>query len=129
MAEKKKDERMFQRLQLEVLDKDKRRKTVTFKVSGQSKRGEFFGAHVYDTGIGEYKGEYYTYRSSECPAWDDYDGTLYLLGTDYDKDSTPVKVKSSIWERVKKDVVRFNQQFRGSPVGIIDNVVEEAPAK
>lgn len=125
MAEKKKDERMFQRLTVEVMDKDKRRKTVTFKITGQSNRGEKFGSELYDDGIGQWQGIHYRYRSADAPEYDKYDGIVYVLGTNRDKDSKMIKVKESTWEYIKKDVTEFNKQFRGSPMCVVDNMVEE----
>jgi hypothetical protein len=119
----KTDNGMFQRLQLEVIAKDKRKKTVTFKVTGQSNRGEKFGNEVYDDGIGQWCGNY-TYRSSEQPNWDSYDCILYVQGADVDKDHTAILVKAVQWEKIKKDVTAFNKQFRGSPMCIVDNFVE-----
>jgi len=120
-----KDKNMYQRLQLEVLSKDAKKGTVTFKIVAQSNRGDKFGNEIYDKGIGEWL-HHFTYRSQKLPAWDDIDCVLYVRGTQVEYDEKAVTVNNSTWAKIKTDVELFNERFRGSPRAVIDNIEDPA---
>jgi len=125
--------RNVQRLVLNVIQRDAKRDSVTFRISAQTLRGKWFADENVDEDEDEpgvFKTRDMHIVSVNTPAleWSVSPKVLYVRGANIDEDDSLLVCTQKQFDIVSKAVKAFNVRFMGSPNPIVDPTVEAASA-
>lgn len=114
--------RNIQRLVVEVMDQDRERDLVRFKIAAQTLRGPWFGNDQDGDSeeVGMYDSRHLYLKSSKRPDFEPDSYTLWVRGDSADHDDRILTCAHAQFDNVRSAVEEFNKRFRGSPNCILN---------